>query len=53
MFQGYVKVDVTGFYGRFNDLLIVYLRIFSVISMILTGYFVSVMRVSQGYFKRV
>ena len=33
MFQGYVKVDFMGFYGGFNDLLIVYSRVFSVISI--------------------
>ena len=44
MFTGYVKVDFMGFYGGFNDLLIV----FSVISIIFQGCFVGVLRVLQG-----
>ena len=48
MFQGYVKVDFMGFYGGFNDLLIVYSRVFSVISIIFAGYFVGVLRLLEG-----
>ena len=53
MFQGYVKVDFMGFYGRFNDLLIVYSRVFSVISMIYPGCFVGDVRVLQGCLKGI
>ena len=53
MFQGYVKVDFMGFYGGFNDLLIVYSRVFSVISIIFPGYFLGVRRVLQGCLKGI
>ena len=53
MFQGYVKVDFMGFYGGFNDLLIVYSRVFSVISIIFPGCFVGVLRVLQGCLKGI
>ena len=53
MFQGYVKVDFMGFYGGFNDLLIVYSRVFSVISKIFSGCFVGVLRVLRGCHKGI
>ena len=42
-----------GFYGRFNDLLTVYSRVFSVISIIFPGCFVGVLRVLQGCLKGI
>ena len=40
-------------YAGFNDLLIVYSRVFSVISIIFPGYFVGVRRVLQGCLKGI